>query len=224
MQSNVTFTDIPMSQINKKSLNLKNHWDMVFKTKKPVEMSWYQPHLQKSLELIRRAGISREAEIIDIGGGASTLVDDLLKAGFKRLSVLDLSAQALTQVKTRLGLKANQVMWVEANVTEVILPEHHYDLWHDRAAFHFLTSPEGRKKYVKIMDKALSPRGVVIIAAFSQKGPERCSGLDVARHSPESVQAELGKRYHLLETAEESHETPFGTRQEFVYCVFKREE
>jgi len=160
--------------------------------------------------------------MIDVGGGASTLVDYLLDQNYKGISVLDISGQALKAAKERLGERAENVTWLEGDVTSIKLPEHFYDLWHDRAVFHFLTDPADRKKYVQTLHHSLREDGWVIISTFSLKGPERCSGLDVVRYSPETLAAELESDFHLVKSVEESHKTPFGTKQKFVYGVFKR--
>ncbi len=200
----------------------KTHWENVYKNKKPDEVSWFQSHLSKSLELIFESKISHEAQIIDVGGGASTLVDDLLQKGFRNISVLDISGVALEISKKRLGSEAERVNWIEGDITTVQLPEYHYDLWHDRAVFHFLRKTKDQKAYFEILRKSLKPGGVVIIASFGLEGPQKCSGLDVMRYSPETLQKELGENYCLTESLKESHQTPFGTCQEFVYCSFRK--
>ena len=201
---------------------LKSHWEKVYQSKKPTEVSWFQPHLARSLEMVLRAGLDRNSEIIDVGGGASTLVDDLLNDGYKCVTVLDMSQEALNVSKQRLAGQSKNVAWIEGDITAVDLRERHYDLWHDHAVFHFLTDAVDRKKYVQNLNHSLTENGRVIISTFSLKGPERCSGLDVVRYSPETLQAELGKNYRLIKSLEECHQTPFGTKQEFVYCLFKR--
>ena len=200
----------------------KEHWENIYKTKSSKEVSWHKPHLDKSLELILSAGIDKNASIIDVGGGVSTLVDDLLEHGFKNIAVLDISSKALEVSKNRLGEKASQVEWFAADITQVSLKPNHYDLWHDRAVFHFLTLPQGRKKYVKAMNESLQSGGHLIIATFGMNGPLRCSGLEIVRYSPESLQAELGTGYQLLKHFSEVHHTPFGTTQEFLCCHFQK--
>ncbi len=202
----------------------KTHWENVYGTKNADQVSWFKPHLSKSLELILGTKMDKRESIIDVGGGASTLVDDLLREGFADITVLDISSKSLEAAKKRLGKEASQIHWVVDDMTTANLPQNHYSLWHDRAVFHFLTKPEDRKKYVNVMNESLKPQGTVMIAAFSLKGPERCSGLDIVRYSPEILQAEFGESYRLMNNLEESHETPFGTKQEFVYCLFQREE
>ncbi len=202
---------------------LKNHWENVYQNKKPGEVSWFQPRLNQSLDLILQSRVNPEVFIIDVGGGASTLVDDLLDKGYTNLSVLDLSAAALEVSKKRLGSKVKEVDWIEGDITAVKLPEKHYNLWHDRAVFHFLTAPHDRKGYLENLNRSLKVGGHLILATFSLKGPERCSGLDIVRYSPETLQIELGRNYHLLNSLEESHKTPFGTTQEFIYCLFQHQ-
>ena len=204
-------------------MSTKGHWEKVYQNKSSNEVSWYKPHLNLSLNLILNSTKSKDSKVIDIGGGASTLVDDLLNKGYASMAVLDVSREALKVSQDRLGNRANQVTWIEGDITNTKLPTHFYDLWHDRAVFHFLTKAEDRKKYVKTLNESLKPQGIVIIATFSLKGPEHCSGLDVIRYNPETLQVELGKNYHLIKSLEESHETPFGTKQEFIYCLFKKE-
>lgn len=202
----------------------KTHWEHVYQTKDADQVSWFKPHLSKSLELILGTKMDKHEPVIDVGGGASTLVDDLLREGFTDITVLDISPKSLEVAKKRLGKEASHIHWVVDDMTTANLPRNHYVLWHDRAVFHFLTAPEDRKKYVKAVNESLKPQGTVIIATFSLKGPERCSGLDIVRYSPKTLQAEFGKNYRLVKSLEESHETPFGTKQEFVYCLFQREE
>ena len=205
------------------SANLpKTHWEEIYQSKKPTEVSWYQTHLEKSLELIRRTGVSKEGSIIDIGGGSSTLIDDLLDSGFKHVAVLDVSSEALNSAEARLGKRAHEVTWIEADITQPSLPQETYDLWHDRALFHFLTSPDDRRKYVSQLSHALKRGGHAIISTFSINGPTRCSGLEIVRYSPKTMHQELGVNFILVESQTEKHQTPFGTEQEFIYCLFKK--
>ena len=200
----------------------KTHWESIYKTKSSKEVSWYVPHLEKSLELILKLGLSKDAEIIDVGGGASTLPDDLLANGFKNITVLDISSEALKVSKNRLGNKANSFHWLEADVTQVVFKPNHYDLWHDRAVFHFLTKPEDRQKYIGNLNKALKQGGYVLIATFGPNGPLKCSGLEIVRYSVESLQKELGEAFRLEKQSVEIHQTPFGTMQEFLYGLFRK--
>lgn len=203
--------------------NSKNHWENVYQAKKPAEVSWYQTHPTVSLELIALTGIDHASKIIDVGGGASILVDQLLDKGFKNLSVLDISSKSIDYARSRLGKRAENVNWIEANILQVKLPST-YDLWHDRAVFHFLTSPEDRREYIKVMGKGVRPGGHVIIATFSLAGPPKCSGLQVERYSPDKLQEEIGDKFILVKNVDETHITPAQIRQEFVYCYFKKRE
>jgi SAM-dependent methyltransferase len=196
----------------------KEHWDRVYATKPPSKVSWYQPHAERSMRLIQGTRVPRTAAIIDVGGGASTLVDDLLDQGYTALTVLDVSAAALAAARARLGARKSSVTWLESDITEARLPVHGYDLWHDRAVFHFLTSPEDRRKYVAAVLRAVRPKGHVIVATFAEDGPAQCSGLPVVRYRPEELHAEFGPSFALLQHEKEEHHTPSGTVQEFVYC------
>jgi SAM-dependent methyltransferase len=200
----------------------KQHWEKVYATKDPREVGWYQPHLEKSLQLIRDSGARPDGRIIDVGGGASTLVDDLLKAGYRSVTVLDISAAALEKTKARLGLLAKEVIWIEADITRANLPRHHYDVWHDRAVFHFLTDPEDRRRYVELVRHAVKPDGHVILACFGPKGPVQCSGLDIVRYDPEGLHSEFGGGFRLVKSLTENHVTPFGTEQQFIYCYCRK--
>jgi len=201
----------------------KNHWENVYATKPTQGVSWFQEHAERSLDLIRRTGVGKDASIIDVGGGASTLVDDLLAMGYSALTVLDLSAAALEAAQKRLGTRADDVQWLEADITSVVLPRHHFDVWHDRAVFHFLTTEEQRKAYIERVKHAVKPDGHVIIATFAEDGPMQCSGLPVMRYSADTLQVEFDDVLTLREHAKEEHNTPFGTTQRFVYCYFRKE-
>ena len=200
----------------------KEHWDKVYSSKPTDGVSWYQEHAQSSLRLIQQTGVSSSAEIIDVGGGASTLVDDLIEQGFTHLSVLDLSAAALGATKQRLGRYANEVKWIEGDITEVQLPPLSYDVWHDRAVFHFLTDEAERAAYVEAVLKCVKPGGFVIVATFSEDGPTQCSGLPVRRYTAEELHDEFGAPFELLSHEKEEHHTPFGTTQNFVYCFCRK--
>lgn len=200
----------------------KTHWEAVYAQRAPDSVSWFQPHAEHSLELIARTGLTREAAIIDVGGGTSTLVDDLLARGYHDLTILDLSAVALAAAQARLGDEARRVSWVEADITAVDLPRQRYDLWHDRAVFHFLTDPVQRQRYVEQVLKALKPGGFAIVGTFGPEGPTECSGLPVARYSSEGLHAEFGAPFQLLEHATSLHTTPWGSTQQFVYCFCRR--
>ena len=199
----------------------KTHWENIFSTKTDDQVSWFQPHLHTSLRLIDQTGIGTASQVIDVGGGTSTLVDDLLARGFQP-TVLDLAAAALNKSRQRLGTLADQVTWIEGDVTTVPLPPLSFDLWHDRAVFHFLTHAEDRRNYVAQVIDALKPNGHLIVATFALDGPERCSNLDVVRYSASSLQSEFGDSFVLRESLREEHQTPFGTQQAFVYCHFQK--
>jgi ubiquinone/menaquinone biosynthesis C-methylase UbiE len=201
----------------------KLHWETIYKTKGTIGVSWYQERPSKSLELIEAAGAGPTGALIDVGGGASTLVDHLLLAGWHRITVLDISAAALEKAQARLGSSAQAIKWMEGDVTQVtILPHHSYDVWHDRAFFHFLTASEDRQGYLRTLRDALKPGGHVIMATFATDGPPRCSGLDVVRYSPESLSTEFGPEFKQLRSSTETHRTPFSTEQKFIYCLFRK--
>lgn len=199
---------------------MKTHWESAFKARQPTEVSWYQPHLQQSLALIREAALPKDAAVIDVGGGASTLVDDLLRDGFTDLTVLDLSGTALAAAKARLGQDAARVTWMEADILTATLPQARYGLWHDRALFHFLRSSEDQARYVAQVRHAVKPGGTIILATFGLQGPPRCSGLDVAHYSPETLTRAFGGLLRLAASTAEQHQTPAGKTQEFIYCRF----
>lgn len=204
-------------------MTTKNHWEQVYTGKPADAVSWFQPHACQSLRLIQGAGLPRTAAIIDVGGGASTLVDDLLADGCSQLSVLDLSAAALAAVQQRLGAAANRVRWIEGDITRVALPRHAYDLWHDRAVFHFLTTPAQRHAYVAAVLHAVKPGGHVIVATFAEDGPTECSGLPVMRYDADALHAEFGAPFTLLAHEREEHHTPSGSTQKFIYCYCRKE-
>lgn len=196
----------------------KEHWEKVYQTKQPEAVSWFQAHATRSLELIRSIGTPLDASIIDVGGGASTLVDDLLHDGFNQVTVLDLSDSALEVARNRLGVSGAGVSWIAGDIRNVNLPEQTYDIWHDRAVFHFLTDPADRASYVRQVMKSVKQGGHVIVATFAPDGPEQCSGLPVARYAPNELHGEFGPAFELLEHTSEEHKTPWGSVQHFVYC------
>jgi ubiquinone/menaquinone biosynthesis C-methylase UbiE len=203
-------------------MNKRQHWENVYQTKARDEVSWFREHLDTSLRMITNTGVGREASIIDVGGGNSTLVDDLLIHGFADVSVLDISGKAIADSRKRLGGKAEKVNWIEADITAVELPDDHYDVWHDRAVFHFLTNAEDRRKYVNLVSTSVKLGGHVIVASFGLEGPQKCSGLDVVRYSPETMHGEFGDAFDLVKSVGEEHHTPFGTTQAFVYCYCRK--
>lgn len=197
----------------------RDHWRRVWGARSPDQVSWYQPEPRVSLELIAAAGVAKDAGIIDVGGGASVLVDRLLDLGYTNLAVLDIAGAAMQVSQGRLGARAAAVAWHEADVTN-FEPPRRYALWHDRAVFHFLTEAGDRRRYVATLRKALTPGGAVVIAAFAPDGPPRCSGLDVMRHDERSLAAELGEDFELREVRRETHRTPSQAEQRFIYCRF----
>jgi ubiquinone/menaquinone biosynthesis C-methylase UbiE len=199
-------------------MHSKQHWEQVYSTKATDSVSWFQEHANLSLDLIRSTGAGKDAGIIDVGGGASVLVDDLLEEGFTDLSVLDLSAAALNEARKRLGEKERRVRWIEADITEVDLPARRYDIWHDRAVFHFLTEPEQRAAYVRAVSRSVKPGGHVIVATFAENGPLKCSDLPVMRYSADELHDQFGESFKLLTHCTEQHHTPAGKVQPFVYC------
>lgn len=203
-------------------MDKKNHWETVYQTKSDQQVSWFREHLDNSLRMILNTNAAPEAAIIDVGGGSSTLADDLLQNGFIDVSVLDISAAALEKSKQRLGKKSGQIEWIEADITEVSLPENRFDVWHDRAVFHFLTDAEDRRKYVELVMRSLKIGGHIIVASFGENGPAKCSGLDVVRYNPETMHNEFGNEFKFVKSLNETHETPFGTTQEFIYCYCRK--
>jgi len=198
------------------------HWENVYRTKAPDQVGWYQEYPRLSLSFIQRTGIDQAGHIVDAGGGSSTLVDHLLDSGFQCITVLDISGAALQMARQRLGERAAQVAWIEADAVQPPLPSHGFDIWHDRAMFHFLTQPEQRQRYVQAVRHAVKPGGHLILAAFALDGPPRCSGLEVARYSPAGLQRELGEGFWLVDSAREAHVTPSGSKQAYTYCYFRR--
>lgn len=196
----------------------KDHWEQVYATKAATSVSWFQEHAEQSLRLIAGTGVPLTANIIDVGGGASTLVDDLLAKGYSGMTVLDLSAAALATARDRLGAAATRVRWIEGDIMATDLPGHAFDVWHDRAVFHFLTSPEQRDAYVRTVLRAVRPGGHVIVSTFAEDGPLQCSGLPVMRYDAQSLHAEFGPPFELVAHAREAHRTPSGGMQSFVYC------
>jgi 2-polyprenyl-3-methyl-5-hydroxy-6-metoxy-1,4-benzoquinol methylase len=204
-------------------MDTRSYWEKVYKTKDPEKVSWYRPHLETSLDLIQRAAGGYSASIIDVGGGESTLVDDLVAKGYEDITVLDVSETAITVTRKRLGLAADRVHWLTADITAAHLEPFAYDVWHDRAVFHFLTTPEHQIAYVRNVGNAVKPGGYVIISTFGPAGPARCSGLEVMRYDAESLHDQFGVRFRLVESSKELHRTPFGTTQQFLYCYCKVE-
>lgn len=202
-------------------MNRKAHWERIYKDKLPTEVSWYQTEPELSLALIGRTRVGPTAPVIDVGGGASVLVDRLLAAGFENLAVLDISGSAIAHARARLGQLADRVEWYETDVT-AFAPPHPFQLWHDRAVFHFLTDKEDRKRYVGTLKEALVPDGHAIIAAFAIGGPRKCSGLEIVQYDAARLSEELGGEFELLETVDEMHITPGHAEQKFSFFRFRR--
>ncbi|MFA6955110.1 MAG: class I SAM-dependent methyltransferase [Thermoanaerobaculia bacterium] len=200
-------------------MDAKQHWENIYSTKQSTEVSWFQAEAHLSQELIQLVAPDRSAAILDVGGGASTLVDGLLNAGYLRVTVLDLAAAALDQARRRLGSAAAKASWLEGNVLDIALPDAGFDVWHDRAVFHFLTDASDRQRYVDRVKHSVRPGGHVLVATFAEDGPTRCSGLEVARYSPEALHAEFGDSFKMLSSTREQHVTPSGATQRFVYCL-----
>ena len=199
-------------------MDAEAHWQRVYAAKAPDKVSWFRPHLETSLSFLERATRDHTARIIDVGGGESTLVDDLLARAWRNVTILDISRIAIDVTRSRLGAIADAVEWVVGDVTTTDLPVNAYDVWHDRAVFHFLTDARDRAMYVERVRKSIKPGGHVIIGTFGPDGPNKCSGLDVRRYDAESLHREFGRNFYLIDSLEELHETPFGTKQQFLYC------
>lgn len=202
-------------------MDAREHWERVYWQKPETAVSWYRPHLETSLALIEELACGRDAAIIDIGGGASTLVDDLLARGYTRLTVLDVAPAALEKARKRLGSAAEHVQWITGDIRQIELTESSCDLWHDRAAFHFLNSSDDRLAYIRQAKRAVKPGGVLIVSAFGAAGPKQCSGLDVTRYEPADLAHEFGAEFRLLNSMTEVHRTPLGAEQQFIYCAFR---
>jgi SAM-dependent methyltransferase len=204
---------------NGSRMDMERHWEKVYGTQAPDQVSWFRPHLETSLAQIERSTQGdRSASIIDAGSGASTLIDDLIERGYRNITVLDISKTALDLAQERLGKALSKsVRWLRADVTQAGLLPHSCDVWHDRAVFHFLTAPEDRAAYVRNVASAVKPGGHVIISTFGPDGPTQCSGLDTMRYDAEALREEFGPRFRLVESSKEFHDTPFGTRQQFLY-------
>ena len=199
----------------------ETHWQRVHDKYEEDQVSWFQAKPETSLQLIHDAGISPSARIIDVGGGASCLVDNLLDAGYSQLGVLDIADRGMARARQRLGARAKKVQWVVSDVTRYE-PDAPWDLWHDRAVFHFLVNATEREQYRQVLEKTVAPGGHVIIATFGLDGPERCSGLPVVRYGADELSAELGNSFNLKKSLNENHHTPDGATQQFLYTWFQR--
>lgn len=203
-------------------MNRIQHWDRIYSTKPADRLGWYTPHLQTSLTWIKQLNLPADAPIIDVGGGVSTLADDLLDAGYRCVTVLDISEIALSSVKARLGKKAELVTWLNGDITSIDLPAQQYELWHDRAVFHFQTELEQQRKYRDKLLKALKPGGHLIIGTFAPEAPPTCSGLPVQRYSHQQLNSALGSEFELIRHRKEKHLTPSRVEQMYVCCYFRR--
>ena len=203
-------------------MDRKQHWETVYETKQSSDVSWFQLLPARSLELIAATGAGPGSSIIDIGGGDAMLVDALLDLGYKQITVLDVSGAALTRAQRRLGARAADVRWIEDDITAAALPSRAYDVWHDRAVFHFLTDAVDRARYIRMATEAVRVGGTVIIATFARDGPTRCSGMEVARYSPEDIAEAFGDAFALRRGLADMHTTPTGGQQRFSYAVLQR--
>jgi SAM-dependent methyltransferase len=198
----------------------KNHWETVYETKNPNEVSWTQEIPKTSLDFIKSFDLTKKSKIIDIGGGDSKLVDFLIEEGFENITVLDISAKAIEKAKARLGVNAEKVNWVVSDITE-FEPNETFEVWHDRATFHFLTSEEQIQKYMETARKSVS--GYLTVGTFSENGPKKCSGLEIKQYSEETLTAEMENGFEKIKCVTEDHTTPFETKQNFIFCSFKRQ-
>lgn len=201
---------------------IKRHWEDVYGRKAPEDVSWYQVEPEPSLSLILSCALSPEAPILEVGGGASRLVDALLERGYSRPSVVDVSGAALAVVRRRLGGLANRVRWIESDILEVPFEPGSIALWHDRAVFHFLVEPESRRAYFQLLSQSLMKGGFAVLGAFGPEGPESCSGLPVQRVSVASLVGEMGPGFDLVESLIHEHRTPFDTVQQFLFARFRK--
>jgi 2-polyprenyl-3-methyl-5-hydroxy-6-metoxy-1,4-benzoquinol methylase len=204
-------------------MNVETHWEKIYREKAPDAVSWYRPHLETSLALIEKAAPERGVSIIDVGGGESTLVDDLVAHGYQNITVLDVSRIAIDVTKKRLGSASEGVQWIATDIVNGELATNAYDVWHDRAVFHFLTTMDQRVAYIRQVARAVKPGGHVLVSTFGPEGPTKCSGLEVVRYDAESLHAEFGVRFRMLDSIKELHHTPFGTTQQFLYCLCRVE-
>ncbi len=203
-------------------VDTRGHWEHLYGSTKSESHSWHQPHLRQSLALIAEAQLAKDARLVDIGGGDSTLVDDLLEEGYVNVTVVDISRSAMDQAKNRLGALASRVHWVQGDVTKAEFPPDGFDLWHDRALFHFLTANESRAAYLALLRSSLRSGGYAVMATFSEKGPEECSGISTTRYSEKALAEQLGASFHLVDSREEVHRKPQGGEQQFIYCLFRK--
>ncbi|CAM4049358.1 class I SAM-dependent methyltransferase [Gillisia hiemivivida] len=199
----------------------KKHWETIYDTKKLNEVSWYQAVPETSLNFINSAEVSKDAQIIDIGGGDSFLADNLISIGYTNLSVLDISGNAIERAKKRLRENADEVTWIVSDITD-FKPSISYDIWHDRAAFHFLTSSEDIRKYLDTMESAITPNGYLILGTFSENGPTKCSGIEIKQYSIEELKTAIPDTFKFIEGKNIDHPTPSGSMQNFTFCKFQK--
>ena len=204
-------------------IDSRTHWETIYRTKDVHEVSWFQSEARRSLDLIARIRPNPAAPIIDVGAGASVLVDDLLDFGYRDITVLDVSESALAISRERLAGDSARVKWIRADILRAKLDEGAYEVWHDRAVFHFLTGAADRQAYVEQVRRAVKPGGYVLVATFAEDGPDHCSGLPVVRYSAEALHSEFGNEFRLLRSEHEDHRTPGGVEQSFLYCLCVRE-
>jgi len=200
----------------------RDHWQSIYEEKDEIQTSWYRPHLEQSLGCIDNLKLDKNLPVVDVGGGRSTLIDDLLVRGYRDVTVLDLSAKALADIRQRLGAKAKAGTWIEGDVNEINWPEARYVLWHDRAVFHFLTDAGGRARYVTAAAHTVRPDGYLVIATFASDGPERCSGLPVCRYDATALAVEFTPSFTMVTHYRDLHQTPSGRQQPFTYVVLRR--
>jgi cyclopropane fatty-acyl-phospholipid synthase-like methyltransferase len=201
--------------------NYKQHWETVFLTKEENELSWFQPYPKTSMEFVEQLNLPKESRIIDIGGGDSHFVDALLEKGYRNITVLDISANAIARARKRLGERAEQVKWITTDIVD-FEPAEQYDLWHDRAAFHFLKSDEDINKYVSIAEEAIRSKGYLILGTFSTDAPQKCSGLEIRQYSETSMSARFKLSFNRIKCLKEDHSTPSQKLQNFLFCSFRK--
>lgn len=199
----------------------KDHWEKVFAIKAENQVSWFQPYPKTSVEFFELFNLPLDANIIDIGGGDSHLVDVFIEKGYRNIYILDISENALNRAKKRLGEKASLVHWIVSDITD-FKPEIKFDFWHDRAAFHFLTSQEKIEKYVNIAENYINKNGYLVLGTFAEGGPEKCSGLEIKQYSEASMSTRFEKKFDRIKCISEEHETPFNTKQHFLFCSFRK--